>query len=643
MDEKTIPVSKLPVDVKVQIAKGKRWDEKLDYRALFEQMGECVFIIGLDFHFITANPQALELLGYDDAQLMGKPVENIIQLQDAKDRELILDQHLSTSEQVLIKRDGTLLPVELSISVVQDSKSKPVYIQMIARDITERKQTSRILKRHARALAVIGEVSAGLFRSKNIIEKIPEVLESMGYAVGVFNCTIFDLDETQPVIKYKWTDPLDADFDVLPVLTAYTASLVEMPDRVFSVTDVVTHHEKIPQVSFLVIPIQGLLGSWGFLALFDKQEKLSWLPAIFDIVQTTANLIGAALERVHNEEILQLSEARNRVVIEALPDLLLRIDLNGKILDFFANEKHPLRRFRDEVLGRNVLDFLPKELLKDMDIESAKTFNTPARVENIKLPQSDGIFEAQLHPISSQEALIIVRDTTEQARLDQMKSDFINRASHELRTPLTSAILMAGLIQQGGTPDELDEYWRTLNSELNRQKNLINELLIAGRLESGAMKIEVVPMDLMPVLQESIQAVKPIALKKQIALSLISDFSSIQIQGDKSGLQQVFINLVNNAVKFSPEKTSVEIEVAKTETNVSVSITDHGLGIPADSIPHLFERFYRAKNVTVAEIPGSGIGLYIVKTIVEELGGDITVDSRENQGTTFTVRLLLAV
>jgi signal transduction histidine kinase len=87
------------------------------------------------------------------------------------------------------------------------------------------------------------------------------------------------------------------------------------------------------------------------------------------------------------------------------------------------------------------------------------------------------------------EALIIVRDITEQARLDQMKSDFINRASHELRTPLTSAILMTELLQHGGTQEEMGEYWRTLMSELNRQKNLINDLLLAGRLEGGGMKL----------------------------------------------------------------------------------------------------------------------------------------------------------
>ena len=109
--------------------------------------------------------------------------------------------------------------------------------------------------------------------------------------------------------------------------------------------------------------------------------------------------------------------------------------------------------------------------------------------------------------------------------------------------------------------------------------------------------------------------------------------------GDNSGLQQVFINLINNAVKFSRQGGTVQVTVTGNESEVLVEIVDSGVGIPDQAIAHLFERFYRAKNVTIAEIPGSGIGLYIVKSIVEELRGSIEVESVLNVGTTFTVRL----
>jgi signal transduction histidine kinase len=130
--------------------------------------------------------------------------------------------------------------------------------------------------------------------------------------------------------------------------------------------------------------------------------------------------------------------------------------------------------------------------------------------------------------------------------------------------------------------------------------------------------------------------------KHHISIKLQAEQEAIHILGDVSGLSQVFINLINNAVKFSPEGKTVEVLAALGEREARVSIVDHGLGIPPEAIQHLFERFFRARNVTVAEIPGSGIGLYIVKSIVDELGGKIEVDSELNQGTTFIVYLRLS-
>lgn len=255
------------------------------------------------------------------------------------------------------------------------------------------------------------------------------------------------------------------------------------------------------------------------------------------------------------------------------------------------------------------------------------------------MPFSSSVYESRLHPINPGEALIIVRDITDMVRLNEMKTDFINRASHELRTPLTAVILMADLIQQGGTAEEMDEYWRILRNELDRQKKLIDSLLMAGRLESGMVKLDAVPLDIIPVLEDAIQAVRPIANMKYIDLILDAPRGPVNIFGDNGALQQVFINLITNATKFSPEDSKVLIAVLFSEGFVNVSVTDRGMGIAEDAIPHLFEKFYRAKNVTVAEIPGSGIGLYIVKSIVEELGGEIKVKSKLNNGTTFIVRL----
>jgi two-component system phosphate regulon sensor histidine kinase PhoR len=316
------------------------------------------------------------------------------------------------------------------------------------------------------------------------------------------------------------------------------------------------------------------------------------------------------------------------------------MDANGKVLDYNAKPDHPLYRPHNAVAGKLLSEIWPEETAGEiMGGNMRGAFTQPYHLKEFKLPYSSQTYESRLAPIASHEALLVIRDITEQAKLNEMKSDFINRASHELRTPLTNAILMANLIQEGGTSEELQEYWNILTSELNRQKVLIERLLIAGRLESGAMKLENVPIDLLPILDESILAVKSIVKKKNIRIQFSTPERPVIVMGDKSGLQQVFINLINNAVKFSPEGSSVSVEISLSGKEARVRISDQGMGIPPEDIPHLFERFFRGKNVTIAEIPGSGIGLYIVKSIVEELGGKIKVESILKQGTTISVAL----
>ena len=642
MDERTIPFGKLPVDVKAQLSGKKGAGLDLDYRALFEQTRECVFIIGLDLKFITANPQALRLLGYNESQLAGLPVEDIMLMDESNEHGALLERHLSISESTLKRKDDTLLPVELSISVVHDDAGQPKHIQMLARDISERKQAEVDLRRHMRALSVIGDATAGLFRSADIQAAVPAVLALLGHAINTFCCALFTIQPHAVRVQYRWVDRDDAGFDIPAALDPFVPAIEQNPKRVFSVNGVKPGSAQVPPFSIFVIPIHGASGSLGFLALFDKQDQLSWLTNEFDIIQTIANLTGAALDRIRYERTIQMSEMRNRVMVEALPDLLIRVDLTGRILDYNANPSHPLYSVSAAMIGRKLQEVWPPEVVRMMiETEASDAFASPHWVSGFNLPGHAHTFEARLHPISPEEALIVVRDVTEQARLDQMKSDFINRASHELRTPLTAAIMMVELLQQGGTKEETDEYLGALAGELNRQKDLINQLLLAGRLESGHMRLEIVPMDLMQVLKDSIMAVKIIASKRDIQIEIQEDEESMIILGDKGGLSQVFINLINNAVKFSPEGTAVSVTVNRETEYASVTITDHGLGIPSDALPHLFERFYRAKNITVAEIPGSGVGLYIVKSIIDELGGRILVESEVNRGTTFTVKLRL--
>lgn len=646
MDEKTIPLSKLE---EMRNARPKRssreWGKDFHYRALFEQTGECVFIIGLDLKYVTANPQALNMLGYEERELAGLPVSEVMSLGEGLGHGPVDNKGLNLSERILKRKDGSILPVEISASVVYDEDNQPAYIQSIARDVSDRKEYEEALNRYTRILSVISDATVRLLRSSNIETKIPEILESLGLAMGISGCAILEIEtfSAAPVIKtrYWWRKQAASPFDISSVISPHIPMILSASsDYSHNVTSRDRKASTPTSPSFVIIPIHGTLGSWGFLGLFDETKEIAWSPSERNAVQTAANLIGSALQRSSYEETIRLNEERNRAILSALPDLLIRIDISGVILDYSANADHPLYLHRDIISGKQLSGIWPEKVVREiLGKENTNQFVASNVLESFTLPFINKIYESRLYPISRSEALVVVRDITDQAELNEMKSDFINRASHELRTPLTSAMLMAELIQEGGTAEELDEYLRTLKSELNRQKILIDRLLIAGRLESGMMPLERAPIDLIPVLEESIKAVKPIATKRSVLLDLKIPRRPVSILGDVSGLQQVFINLINNATKFSPEGASVSVHVTEAEDEVRVSISDQGLGIPPEATQHLFERFYRAKNVTIAEIPGSGIGLYIVKSIVDELGGKIHVQSEINKGTTFTVTL----
>jgi signal transduction histidine kinase len=498
---------------------------------------------------------------------------------------------------------------------------------------------------HDQILATISSASALLLRSADIEENITGFLASLGNVIGTSFCFLFNfnLDESNPRFKitniWKKSDIIDLDF--ARILDPHLIWVRQSNDGFFLES---THSIDIPasitKISIAILPLNHTDSSRGYLGLMGTDSKQVWSPSLRDALRISANLIGAILDRNRFEERYKENEIRNRVIIDALPDLVIRIDITGKILDYTARKDHPLYINRDSITGKMLSDIWPKNIVRKI-IHTRKNSRVMTQhvMEEFRLPFSDKVYESRLDPIGSQEALIVIRDITEQAELRQMKSDFINQASHELRTPVTSAILMAELIQEGGLPREIEEYWQILNSELNRQKILIDRLLIAGRLESGMMQLESVPTNLTSILNESISAVLPIARKKNINISLSLPENLSEIFGDKSGLQQVFINLINNAIKFSPEGSSVKVIVTQISNFVDVAVIDQGMGIPANQTSHLFERFFRARDVTIAEIPGSGVGLYIVKSILEGIGGSIALTNSSSAGTTFTARL----
>lgn len=230
-------------------------------------------------------------------------------------------------------------------------------------------------------------------------------------------------------------------------------------------------------------------------------------------------------------------------------------------------------------------------------------------------------------------------DVTELAELDRLKSEFVNTVSHELRTPLTSIMGYLSLVlaeAAGPLQEQQREFLNVVARNTNRLANLINDLLDIQRIESGRMPIHLSPTSLAPVVRQVAETFRVQAEQKGLSFTVNVPEDLPLINADPDRLTQVVANLVSNAVKYTKEG-SVTISVSSTGERVELEVADTGIGIsPADQ-KRIFEKFYRAEHPYAREVGGTGLGLPIVKTIVEEHGADLRVESQVGRGSRFIV------
>jgi signal transduction histidine kinase len=233
--------------------------------------------------------------------------------------------------------------------------------------------------------------------------------------------------------------------------------------------------------------------------------------------------------------------------------------------------------------------------------------------------------------------LLVVQN--EQLReLDRVKDEFLSSISHELRTPLTSISGYVELLHEDVTDEETRAHLQVVERNAERLLALVNDLLFAARLQSGRLELELEPVDLCALVEESVEAARPRADAAQVDLVVTSEAVPL-VSGERIRLEQVIDNLVSNAIKFTPAHGHVEIDVGARNGIVCVEVSDSGIGITEAERAHLFERFFRSQAALEKQIQGTGLGLYISKAIVEAHGGQIGFRSEEGKGTTFMIEL----
>jgi two-component system phosphate regulon sensor histidine kinase PhoR len=235
-------------------------------------------------------------------------------------------------------------------------------------------------------------------------------------------------------------------------------------------------------------------------------------------------------------------------------------------------------------------------------------------------------------------AVFVFHDITELKRLEDIRKDFVANVSHELRTPISSIKGYAETLLDGkaDNKDTVKEFLSIIYQDSNRLANLIDDLLDLSRIESGKMNMESEPLEILPIVNRCINVLGKSARDKSLSIKLDIPADFPKVLGDHKRLLQVLLNLLDNAVKYTPENGSIIVSAASNRETAQIDISDTGIGISERDLPRIFERFYRVDKARSRELGGTGLGLSIVKHIVQAHNGQVWVKSTLGRGSTFS-------
>jgi PAS domain S-box-containing protein/excisionase family DNA binding protein len=628
------------------------------YRALWEHAQDILYTVDLEGRLTDINRAGERLTGYTRGELLGRPIAELLvppsqdTLRHALARKLAGEPN-ATSELVLRTKDGRELVVEVSSRLLYDAAGRPVGVQGSVRDLTDQ---------------VVLE--AALTTSR---EEIQTILTSVAEGILVQG----------PDGSLRYANDAAAQFIGFPTTTTFlTAPVAEILSRfrVFDVHGAPLAPEQLPGALARRShqPVERVLRAEAITT-----GEVYWLQVrtvpVFDEaggVRFTVTAFQDITELRHGAE----ADQRLAAIVTDSTDAIVSKTLEGIVTSWNASAERMFGYTAEEMIGQPILRLFPPERQSEEDHILAR-LRAGERVEHFETVRvtKDGRrrdVSLTISPVRDRAGTIIgaskiARDITRQKQLEAeralllereqaareaaqqalaVRDEFLGSVSHDLRTPLTTIRGLAQLLarqlerlevpQQQRLRDEVSAIDRAAATMLA----MVEELLDLTRLEAGQpLELRREAVDLVALAQAGTEESGRTAPRHQIMVT--AAVPVLVGVWDRQRLERVLANLLSNAVKYSPDGGPVAVQVRPIETPdgpwAELTVTDHGIGIPAQDVPFVFERFRRGANVT-GRVTGAGLGLAGVRRIVEYHGGTITLTSEEGTGTTVTVRLPLA-
>lgn len=334
-------------------------------------------------------------------------------------------------------------------------------------------------------------------------------------------------------------------------------------------------------------------------------------------------------------------------VIDSLSDGLLVTDGLGNIILYNQKAEALLGIKGKDALGHQVQEHIKNEEMVRL-IRKTLSMNVPYHTEEICLIDFDSTrLRIHVNPVRDGTGLLIgsvtlLHDVAQISAIDKVRSNFLSMVSHQLKSPLSSTLLQTSILIDG-IAGALNEKQRDLLQKIKAKTkgmtNLVNDILDVCYIEEGGYLTQIEPVYLPEILERSVDVMQPQIQDKNISLRISIEDSLPLINGNKSSMEAMFINLISNAIKYTPSGGQIAMEVLKKGQDILIKVSDTGIGIESKDIPHIYEKFYRVRSEMTKNISGTGLGLSIVKGAVEVHHGSIYVESEVGKGTTFTVLL----
>ncbi len=443
------------------------------------------------------------------------------------------------------------------------------------------------------------------------------------FSVGAEHATFAQIDKALITTLQRRRKPLVSQYlrreNIMPALHDVLRSLVAFPVRI---------HQQMVAVMWV-----------------GASEPAAFDEARMNFLNT---LVSQAAVLVENARLFQAAEGgrqRLSAILSSTTDAILVTDQEQQLL-LINPAAQRILKLSELAYGRPVaqVEQIPAQLKEVL----ARPYDEQATPPTVEIELPDGrVFVASVAPVKSLSEVengsrvVVLRDVTHFKELDEMKTEFVSAVSHDLRAPLTFIQGYTSMLPMvGELNDKQQEYLQRILKGIGQMKDLIDDLLNLRRIEAG-VGIVTEPCRLGLVMLEAMSSMRARALEKDVSLHLEPSEGTYSVMGDRILLRQAISNLIDNAIKYTPAGGEVRVGLAVNERELEVvlHVTDTGMGISVEDQLRLFEKFYRVKRRETTGIPGTGLGLALVKSIVNRQGGRVWVDSKLNEGATFFIAL----